>query len=80
MLPFPLAMLQRALGTHRLWASEVLSLLLLPNNPTVDRCVSDLLLLPQLTALALALQCASVLQARVVQVRTLCHASGLGME
>jgi len=63
---------QPALGTHRLWASDVLAVLLLASNPGIDAAVAASGALPAVVALALALDKCSPLHFRALQMVDCC--------
>jgi hypothetical protein len=59
---------QPALGTHRLWAADVLAVLLLAGSPAVDAAVAASGALPAVVALALSLDKCSALHFRALQM------------
>jgi hypothetical protein len=63
---------QPALGTHRLWAADVLAVLLLAGHPGIDAAVADSGALPAVVALALKLDKCSLLHFRALQMVDCC--------
>ncbi|GBF90098.1 hypothetical protein Rsub_02806 [Raphidocelis subcapitata] len=63
---------QPALGTHRLWAADVLAVLLLAGNAGVDAAVAESGALPAVLALALRLDKCSPLHFRALQMVDCC--------
>jgi hypothetical protein len=63
---------QPALGTHRLWAADVLAVLLLAGHPGIDAAVADSGVLPAVVALALRLDKCSLLHFRALQMVDCC--------
>lgn len=63
---------QPALGTHRLWAADVLALLLLASQPGIDAAVHLSGVLPFVVALALSLDKCNALHFRVLQMLHCC--------
>jgi hypothetical protein len=59
---------QPAVGSHRVWACAILHMLLLHNNPVIDRAVSDAQLLPAAVALSLAHERCSAVQCRAAEM------------
>lgn len=58
---------QLALGTHRLWAADVLAVLLLAGNAAADAAIAAAGVLPAVVSLALSLDKASALHFRALQ-------------
>jgi hypothetical protein len=59
---------QPAVGSHRVWTSAILHMLLLHNNGVIDRAVADAGLLPAVVALALHHDRCSAVQCRAVEM------------
>jgi hypothetical protein len=55
-------------GSHRLWAADILVFLLLPSHSTLDRLVAQSQLLPRVAHLSLTHDTASTLHARMPQM------------
>ena len=59
---------QAAVGSHRLWASDILVFLLLPSHTTIDRLVAQAQLLPRVVHLALTHDTCNTLHSRLPQL------------
>lgn len=59
---------QPAVGSHRVWACGILHMLLLHNNPVIDRAVAEAGVLPVVLAMALQHGHCSAVQCRAVEM------------
>ncbi|WIA16567.1 hypothetical protein OEZ85_013237 [Tetradesmus obliquus] len=59
---------QPAVGSHRVWACAILHMLLLHNNPVIDKAVCDAQLLPVAVALSLQHERCSAVQCRAAEM------------
>lgn len=59
---------QPAVGSHRVWACNILHMLLLHNNPAIDKAIADAGLLPLVVAMALQYGHCSAVQCRAVEM------------
>ncbi|GLI58902.1 hypothetical protein VaNZ11_000684 [Volvox africanus] len=66
---------QPAVGSHRVWATEIVSMLLAPNHMAVDNLVASSKLVPRVLALSLAHPICSALHTRVLRVLRSCCVS-----
>lgn len=67
---FPLLRLfqQPSVGSHRVWACAILHMLLLHNNPIIDKAVHEAKLLPAAIAMSLAHERCSSVQCRASEM------------
>ncbi|EFJ50595.1 hypothetical protein VOLCADRAFT_103810 [Volvox carteri f. nagariensis] len=66
---------QPAVGSHRVWATEIVSMLLAPNHTAVDNLVAASKLVPRVLALSLAHPMCSALHTRALRVLRSCCVS-----
>ncbi|GLC44160.1 hypothetical protein PLESTB_000901600 [Pleodorina starrii] len=66
---------QPAVGSHRVWATEIVSMLLAPNHTAVDNLVAGSKLVPRVLALSLAHPMCSALHTRALRVLRSCCVS-----
>ncbi|GFR46461.1 hypothetical protein Agub_g8036 [Astrephomene gubernaculifera] len=66
---------QLAVGSHRVWATEILSMLLAPNHTALDNLVAASQLVPKTLALCLAHPSCSALHTRALRILRCCCVS-----
>ncbi|KAG2494535.1 hypothetical protein HYH03_007302 [Edaphochlamys debaryana] len=66
---------QPAVGSHRVWATEIVSMLLAPNHQAVDNLVAGSKLVPRVLAISLAHPMCSALHTRALRILRSCCVS-----
>ena len=73
-----LLLLQPAVGSHRVWATEIVSMLLAPNHQAVDNLVASSKLVPTVLQISLAHPQCSALHTRALRILRSCCVSKVG--
>eukprot|EP00198_Chlamydomonas_reinhardtii_P001751 XP_001691087.1 predicted protein [Chlamydomonas reinhardtii] len=66
---------QPAVGSHRVWATEIVSMLLAPNHQAVDNLVASCKLVPKVLAISLGHPLCSALHTRALRILRSCCVS-----
>ncbi|KAG2452581.1 hypothetical protein HYH02_002818 [Chlamydomonas schloesseri] len=69
---------QPAVGSHRVWATEIVSMLLAPNHQAMDHLVAGSKLVPKVLAISLAHPLCSALHTRALRILRSCCVSKVG--